>query len=68
VLLLGDVEEVVLVDGRSRPLALKLEDHDTVVVTGGEQVDLGMRSNNPEPVRRIKSWCGWNRQPEAFWK
>ena len=49
-LVLCDVEEVVLVDGRSRSLALKLEDHDTIVVTGSEEVDLWMSGNDPEAV------------------
>lgn len=49
-LLLGDVEEVVLVDGGCGSLTFQLEYHHTIVVTGSEQVDLGMRRDDPEAV------------------
>lgn len=49
-LLLGDVEQSVLVNGHGRSLALQLEDHYSIVMTGGEQIDLGVRSDHPEPV------------------
>ena len=49
-LVLCDVEEIVLVDGRGGPLALELEDHDTVVVARSEEVDLGMGGDDPETV------------------
>ena len=49
-LLLGDVEELVLVNSRGRALALQLEHHHTSIVTGGEQVHLRVGSNNPKSV------------------
>ena len=49
-LLFCDVEQLVLVYGGRRSLPLQLEDHDTSVVTGGEEVDLRVGSNDPESV------------------
>lgn len=49
-LLLGDVEQGVLVDGHCRPLALQFENHDTVIVTCSKKVDLWVCSNDPEAV------------------
>ena len=35
-LLLGDIEGLVLVDGRGRAFAFQLEDHNTSVMASGE--------------------------------
>lgn len=49
-LLLGNVKDVVLINGRSGPLALELEHHNTIVVTSSEQVDFRMSSDDPDPI------------------
>ena len=50
VLLLGDIEEGILVDGRGRALALELEDHNSIIMPGGEQVDFRMSGDDPKPI------------------
>ena len=49
-LFLVDEEELVLVDIERGSLALKLEDHHTVVMTSSEQVDLRVSSDHPESI------------------
>lgn len=49
-LILGDIEELVLVDSRCGPFPFELENHDTGIVASSEQVDLGVGSNDPKPV------------------
>lgn len=46
----GDEEEVVLVESRCWSLSLKLEDHNSIVVTRSEEVDLWMSRNHPESI------------------
>ena len=48
--ILGNVEEGVLVKIGSWSFSFQLEDHDSVVVAGRKQVDLGVSSNDPEPI------------------
>ena len=49
-LLLGDVEEIVLMYSRCGTLALKLEDHNSIIMACREKVDLWMGRNYPETV------------------
>jgi hypothetical protein len=49
-LLLRDVEQLILVNSRSWSFPLKLEYHNTIVVTSSEQVDLRVSGNDPEAV------------------
>lgn len=35
-LLFGDVEKLVLINGGRRSFSLELEDHDSIVMAGGE--------------------------------
>lgn len=49
-LFLSDVEEIILMNGRSWSLSLKFENHDTVIMPSRKEVDFWMRSNDPKPV------------------
>ncbi len=49
-LFLGDVEEIILMNGRSWSLSLQLENHDTVVMPSREEIDFWMSRNDPKPV------------------
>lgn len=49
-LLLRDIEELVLVHGGCGAFPLELEDHDSSVMAGCKQIDLGVGSNNPESI------------------
>ena len=49
-LLLGDVEQLVLVHGGCWTLTLELEDHHTSIVTRSKQVHVRVGSNDPESV------------------
>jgi hypothetical protein len=45
-----DVEQVAAVLHVGRPLALQLEHEKPAVVAGGDEVDLGVRCEDPEAV------------------
>src|SRR5690625_4086845 len=50
-LLFRDIKHLILVYRRCGALALKFKDHNTSIVAGRKQVDLGMGSNHPESIQ-----------------
>jgi hypothetical protein len=61
VLVSRDEEKRITMHSGGRPLALELKDHDTIVMTCREEVDLRMGRNYPEAV--ILSLEALNRSP-----
>ena len=49
-LIFRDIEELILIYSRGGSLPLKLENHDPIIMAGGEEVDLGMCGNDPEAI------------------
>ena len=49
-LFFSNVEELILVYRRCRPLSLEFEHHNTIIVARCEEIDFWMRCNNPESV------------------
>lgn len=49
-LLVYEIELSVLRHGRCGTFTLELEDHHAIIMARGKEVNLGVRSDDPEPI------------------